>query len=337
LRCPDICKDSVMKIKYLLIAWLILAFPESCNTMTTGDGDPEAIETRRSNTSGEPCDGSDTIFITPSKTTELSMVVEETSGLIFWDDLLWTHNDDSDIRLYGIDTASGQIRKTHILWKVENYDWEDIAQDPDHIYVGDFGNNGGNRDDLHILRVDKNSLKSGKPRIDTIWFTYSDQDNFEPAELNQTEFDCEAFAVTADSIYLFTKQWLSANTTVYALPKDPGAYVAEKRTTFDIGGLVTGATYLEEDGLLALCGYQGLMQPFLCVFYGYPEHQFFSGKRQRFNLSILFHQVEGVATSDGLKYYISNEYSGIGSAMQNYQKLHEFDLGPYLKECLDAK
>ena len=59
--------------------------------------------------------------------------------------------------------------------KVENSDWEEISQDDGYIYLGDFGNNTGDRTDLHILRVEKSSLKSGKPSIDTIWYTYSDQ------------------------------------------------------------------------------------------------------------------------------------------------------------------
>jgi hypothetical protein len=326
-----------VKTSYALIIWFVLAFPVSCNTLNPGCNDPQASNFDPSATSNDGCCIYDTVYVAPSKTMALSMVLEETSGLILWDGLLWTHNDNSDTRLYGLDTATAEIVKTHILWKVENYDWEEISQDDEFIYLGDFGNNGsGNRKDLHILRVEKNSLKSGKPAMDTIWFTYSDQTDFSPSAPNQTEFDCEAFVVTSDSIYLFTKQWQSANTTVYALSREPGDHVAKKTTTYAIAGLVTGATYLEEKGLLVLCGYTGLLQPFLHLLYDYPDHQFFSGNKRRLNLSLPFHQVEGIATEDGLKYYISNEYfSHQPSGINILQKLHVFDLGPYLREYLE--
>jgi hypothetical protein len=325
------------KMSSTLLIWFVLAISVSCNTKEPGCNDPQVNNYDLSATSNNGCCTYDTVYVSPCKTMELSMVLEETSGLILWDGLLWTHNDNSDTRLYGIDTANAEIEKTHILWKVENNDWEEISQDDRFIYLGDFGNNSGERTDLHILRVEKNSLKLGKPAIDTIWFTYSDQTDFSPAGLNQTEFDCEAFVVSSDSIYLFSKQWLSTNTTVYALPKEPGNHVAEKKTTFAIEGLVTGASYLEEKGLLVLCGYSGLVQPFLYLLYDYTDYQFFSGNKRRLNLSLLFHQVEGVATTNGLKYYISNEYSSLrATGIHNIQKLHILDLGPYLREYLEG-
>ena len=74
---------------------------------------------------------------------------------------------------------------------VENYDWEEISSDSLFIYVGDFGNNvNGNRTDLHILRIEKNSLLINSPVIDTISFTYSDQTDFTPTGSNNTDFDC---------------------------------------------------------------------------------------------------------------------------------------------------
>lgn len=327
-----------VSIRYALILCLVLAVPLSCKSQKPGCNDPQARNYDPSSTSNDGCCTYDTVYLSPDKTIELSGELEETSGLILWDGYLWTHNDNSDTRLYGLDTATASVKKTKILWKVENYDWEDIAQDEGYVYLGDFGNNGtGIRKDLHILRVKKESLKAKKPSIDTIWFSYSDQLDFSQADPNRTEFDCEAFVVTSDSIYLFTKKWISASTTVYALPKEPGEHVAEKRGTFAIGGLVTGATYLEEEGLLALCGYSGLVQPFIYVLYDYPDHHFFSGNKRWFNLSILFHQVEGIATDDGLKYYISNEYSSLRSTgIYNSQKLHIFDLGPYLREYLEG-
>ncbi|WP_432222162.1 hypothetical protein ACRASX_01270 [Flavobacterium sp. TMP13] len=42
--------------------------------------------------------------IKPIFTSVLSDSIQETSGLIAFDKLLWTHNDDRDTTLYGLDT-----------------------------------------------------------------------------------------------------------------------------------------------------------------------------------------------------------------------------------------
>lgn len=319
----------------MLLSWFVVQSLAGCGTEPARRAQPPVNDNPRANFD-ERRSTKDTV-ISPVKTMELTSWVPETSGLILWEGRLWTHNDDTDPRLYVIDTASGSLVRPYLLKGVENYDWEEIAQDGEYIYIGDFGNNMGNRRDLHILRIGKSSLKSGDQSIDTIWFNYSDQDDFNPAGLNSTEFDCEAFVVSADSIYLFTKQWLTGNTTVYSMSKQPGNHTAEKGPTFQIGGLVTGATYLEEKHLLVLCGYSGLIQPFVYLLYDYPDHRFFSGRKRRLNLSILFHQVEGIATEDGLKYFISNEYSSLRSAgFVNVQKIHVLDLEPFLGGYLEG-
>ncbi len=317
---------------YLLL--MLLAVQASCNSSQTGCTDPKAINFDSSATVNDMSCEYDTTYINPRWSLEISDQISETSGLIIWDGLLWTFNDNTDTRLYGLDTLSGEIVNEYLLEGVENKDWEEIAQDEDFIYVGDIGNNSGKRRDLHILRIDKASLRSGEASIDTIWFSYSDQKNFNPPDANQTEFDCEAFVVSSDSIYLFTKQWLSGNTTLYAMPKQPGSYVAQKRSTFDTRGQVTGASYLEQEGVLILSGYSGLIQPFLFLFYDYQGYNFFSGVRQRVNVIIPFHQLEGVATDNGIRCYISNESSALNQIGSIPQKLHYIDLSEFLEEYM---
>ena len=121
-------------------------------------------------------------------TRELNAALVETSGLIFWNNTLWSHNDDTDIKLYSVDTATADTIHSYVLKNTVNTDWEEISQDANYVYVGDFGNNAnGNRTDLHILRVEKNSLLVNAPVIDTIWFSYSNQTNFSPAGANHTD------------------------------------------------------------------------------------------------------------------------------------------------------
>lgn len=167
--------------------------------------------------------------------------------------------------------------------------------------------------------------------MDTIAFTYEDQTDFAPTGGENTDFDCEAFAVTGDSIYLFTKQWLSQQTTVYALPKTPGNHVAVKRVTFDVDGLVTGAALLEGTRFVALSGYSSTLQPFVFLLYDYSAHEFFSGNKRKLAIDLPFHQVESIATSDGKHFQLTNEAFATLSVPA---KFHTLDLQPYTENYL---
>jgi len=270
----------------------------------------------------------DTSFFLPANLTE-------TSGLIFWNHYLWSHNDNTDQNLYCLDTASGAIEHTYPLNAVANIDWEEISQDSTHIYIGDFGNNAnGDRTNLKILRIEKNSLLLNAPVVDTINFSYANQTDFTPTGACNTDFDCEAFAVTSDSIFLFTKQWLSKQTSVYGLPKTPGTYPATLKTTYNVDGLITGATYLQSARLLVLCGYSNTLAPFVWLLYDFNGTNFFGGNKRKLSLALPFHQIEGVATSNGLLYYFSNEYFSRFKVFTNEQKLHVVDLSLYLSNYL---
>ena len=272
--------------------------------------------------------------IKPEYSIRLSDSVKETSGLLFFDNLLWTHNDDHDTTLYGLDTL-GEIRKKVVLEKVINHDWEEISQDNSFIYIGDFGNNAsGNRTDLKILKIDKKTFLEENPIIETISFSYSDQTDLFPKKQNSTNFDCEAFIVSKDSIYLFTKQWQSSKTNIYVLPNQTGNYIAQFKETLDTHGLVTGATYLEDKKLIALCGYSKHGKPFLYLLYDFKDHDFLSGNKRRIDLQLSFHQIEGITTNDGLHYYLTNEALVRKPVLNVPQQIHYFDLSPVLNSYL---
>ncbi len=270
------------------------------------------------------------VNISPIQSFTLNDNLIETSGLIYWNNRLWSQNDDTDTKLYAIDTATGNQLQVVNMPNVVNTDWEEISQDDDYLYIGDFGNNAhGNRSDLHILRIKKSSILQGVPQIDTIWFNFSNQTNLQDHPGNTTEFDCEAMVVTSDSIYLFKKQWTTFKSTVYRLPKAPGNYTADSLFTLDVSGLITGATYVTAKKLIVLCGYTSAKIPFLYLMYDFPNHQFLLGNKRRININLSFHQVEGIATNNGLKYYITNEKAG-NSVVTFPQQLHILDLTNYL-------
>ncbi|MCF8237411.1 MAG: hypothetical protein K9I85_04590 [Saprospiraceae bacterium] len=274
--------------------------------------------------------------VAPDQTYDLPATVAETSGLIRWNGTLWTHNDDSDTQLFALEEPDGDIIQECLLTGVINQDWEDIDQDESWIYIGDFGNNNaGNRQNLHILRVEKATLCSGQPKIDTLWFQYEDQTDFGDQGSNTTDFDCEAMVVGTDSIYLFTKQWTSLGTAVYTLPKQLGDHEAKYKTTYPVNGLITGATWLEDKNLLALCGYSPILQPFLFLCYDYSDTDFFSGNKRRLELTLPFHQIEGITTADGLNYALTNER--FTQVLMVPQRLHEINLNAYLEGYLDGQ
>jgi hypothetical protein len=279
--------------------------------------------------------------IAPIGSVVLSDSLVETSGLIKWNNQLWTHNDDKDRNIYAIDTGNGKILIKQSLSGVVNTDWEDIAQDSAYIYLGDFGNNvNGNRKDLHILRIEKLSLMSASPKIDTIYFSYADQTDFSPTGANNTDYDCEAFIVTKDSIYLFTKQWLGNKSDIYALSKMPGTQVATRKNRYDVAGLITGATYLETKKLIVLSGYNSLLQPFVYLLYDFKGNDFWGGNKRKINLSLPFCQIEGIASDNGLNFYLTNEYF-FKSPIKTMQQLHHIDMSDYLslylKKTLNIK
>lgn len=322
-----------MKIQFFIIS-LFLFFTITYSIAQSGCTDPLATNYDAGATVNDGSCVYSASSISPVTSVPLPSALEETSGLIKWNGNLWTHNDNTDINLYSLDTITGAVQQNYSLTGASNEDWEEISQDSNYVYVGDFGNNvNGNRTDLHILRIEKNSLLTFNPVIDTIAFSYSDQTDFSPAGNNNTDFDCEAFVVTSDSIYLFTKQWVSNKTGLYALPKTPGSYVAQLKTTFDVQGLVTGATLLDHERIIALCGYTNFLQPFTWLLYDYSGSDFFGGNRRNISVTLPFHQVEGIATSDGFTFYMTNENFTIVSTPQ---KLHIFDFSPYLSNYLNG-
>jgi hypothetical protein len=273
--------------------------------------------------------------IAPTSNYNLNNSVSSTSGLIVWGNHLCTHNDSNDSTIYELDTANGNITKMYPLTATFNDDWEEISQDDNYVYLGDFGNSSnGNRTNLIIVRISKISILANTPVLDTIHYTYSNQTNFTPTNDRNTDFDCEAFIVSSDSIFLFTKQWISNKTSVYSLPKMPGTYVATLKTTFDVQGLITGATFVELKKLIVLCGYSKFLQPFIYLLYDYKGNEYFSGNKRKINLSLPFHQTEGIATTNGIKYYISNEYLNKPPIATVPQQLNIFNLAPYLSGYL---
>jgi len=193
--------------------------------------------------------------------------VDETSGLIFYRDLLWTHNDSGgEPEIYAVDTADGTIVQTIKINGATNKDWEDIAMDEQYIYIGDFGNNLGDRKDLRIYRISKTEIpENGNAAVasEVIDFSFFDQVDFSSRNLAH-DYDCESMIISGENIFLFSKNWLDGNTRIYKLPAIPGTYSAEFLYSLDVNGLITGADIYDKSNRVVLIGYRNFF-PFMVL------------------------------------------------------------------------
>jgi hypothetical protein len=233
----------------------------------------------------------------------------ETSGLIEYNGKVWSFNDSGGKpEIYAFSLKSDSILQTISLKNAINNDWEDIAQDDRYIYIGDFGNNLGFRDSLVIYKISKLSIPSRGnaeilPEIITYRYPGYTATKF---PLTFSAFDCEALIVLKDSLVVFTKDWTSGMSTIYCIPKNPGNYIANRLTTFNAQGLITGADVLYNK--LVLIGYSNFM-PFVWIFSTPQNMATLTDKNgTRIELSTLeTYQTEGISIIDDHKILISSE------------------------------
>ncbi|KPM33771.1 secreted protein with Por secretion system C-terminal sorting domain [Croceitalea dokdonensis DOKDO 023] len=231
----------------------------------------------------------------------------ETSGLLVYNGKLITHNDSGNLpELYELDTLTLAITRTVRITNHSNKDWEDLAQDESFIYIGDFGNNNGDRQDLRVLRIAKADYDiSDEVSAEEIVFLYEDQTSFETQQ--DSDFDAEAFFSLGDDLIILTKQWQQQGTVAYKIPKLPGAFLAERLDSYQVDGLVTGATFNESTNTLFLVGYSQFLAPFFVQVTDVGSTSIFSGIQTKTNLNIGFAQVEAIAQDSEGQFYISSE------------------------------
>ncbi len=176
----------------------------------------------------------------------------ESSGLAHApENTFWTHPDgDNPAILYNVDML-GSLLDTISLPELQNNDWEDLAEDDEHLYIGDFGNNTNRRQDLRVYKIDKQN----KTHTGTIEFSFEDQKDFPPSEDN-LHFDLEAFFYHQDSLYLFTKsRGKHKKLKLYTLPAEAGVFSAKLKAQLLVKSMVTAADISTESDQFAILGY----------------------------------------------------------------------------------
>lgn len=322
-----------------LFVLLCSAFRFTLAQAQPGCPDPQAINYNPAATANDgSCLYGLTTSALPARAT-LPAAVAETSGLVYTNGQLWTLNDSGNLPvLFRLDTLTGAVLQQVQIQNFGNVDWEDLAADAQHLYIGDFGNNAGNRRDLRILQLAKPDIGSGTVSVaaQAIYFSYPDQTTF-GAGLNNHNFDCEAFFYFQDSLHLFTKNWADLRTRYYTVPAVPGTHVARLKATFNVNGLVTAASINPTGTEAALLGYNaGTGATFVWLLFDFRGSHFLHGNKRRIELpnALLVGQAEGIAFVSRYRLFVSNEQ--LASPFSVPPRLYTLDAGRWLAHTVLA-
>jgi hypothetical protein len=243
--------------------------------------------------------------------------LDETSGLLFYNNKLLTFNDSGgQASLYEISSSTGTITKTITITNATNVDWEDITQDASYIYIGDIGNNNGNRIDLKVYKIAKNDFDGADntATAEIIAYSYANQTDF-TSNPNNNNWDAEGLISRGDNLLIFSKNWANKMVNVYSIPKTIGIHSAVLESSYNTNGLITGAETSFSEDIIYLTGYSNSQAPFMYTIHDIPSNSLdvFSGTVSEKITTIvsLGNQVEAIAlfeiTPTKHRLYISNE------------------------------
>lgn len=241
----------------------------------------------------------------------LSDSLKESSGLTHIGERLFSFNDSGNTsEIFKIIPGSSFIENT-FQTGLRNMDWEAITNDGDNFYIGEFGNNLGNRKDLKVYQIPFKNDSLMIDSIKTIPFFYPEQNDFKPRNINNN-FDAEAMIFLDGSLHIFTKEWITNTVSHYVIDKNlTEKQPARKLESFETGFVVTDASFYENK--LYLVGYTKKASVYMMIFEkDETEHLFFHRPLKKYFLGKAYNigQIEGItATEKGI--YISGEHFSI--------------------------
>jgi len=244
----------------------------------------------------------------------LPKIINETSGLEFYNNNFITHNDSGGEPSLYVFNEMGEVIETIGLdknpdFEIENNDWEDITNDNEYLFVADTGNNFGNRDNLNIIRVSKGTdlMVDG-----IIEISYSDQESFFPRPKHK--YDAEAIIVIEDKIALFSKDRENLNTDLYLVNKNQnGSQILTSEVSYDVNTLITGGDYDEDRNLLALVSYNSNGNQYLLLFKNFKLNDLENNTFKKFKIPLEQAQIEAVKIIDEKTFWVTSEDEGVGS------------------------
>jgi hypothetical protein len=330
-------------IFFLLFFFLMIA-PATCITAQPGCPDSQALNyDPQAQTNNGSCLYPPTSLVLQPITT-LPNELTEISGHAFAGGKWWAHEDGTTAPVfYQFHPENGQIQQEVTLENAQNKDWEEMTSNATHLFLGDFGNNQNNREDLGIYQVPLAAIGQGSVENipDSTWtfipFSYPDQTNFNAVPLDSTTFDAEAFIWKNGLLHLFTKNWKTYQTAHYTINPENGTTTLLE--TFNTDGLVTGAAISPDSQLVVLLGYNIKTQyaAFAWLLWDWPDPQsnlLFTGNKRRINLGtvLITGQSESIAFKDPRRGFIGNERSSAGGVTFALQSLKSFDFNAWVPE-----
>jgi len=245
---------------------------------------------------------------------ELPKIINETSGLEFYNNHFITHNDSGGEPTLYIFNERGEVIETIGLnknpdFEIKNNDWEDITSDNKYLFVADTGNNFGNRDNLNIIRVSKGADFTVDGIIE---ISYSDQESFFPRPKHK--YDAEAIIVIENKIALFSKDRENLNTDLYLVNKNMnGSQILTSEVSYDVDTLITGGDFDEDRNLLALVSYNSNGNQYLLLFENFELNNLEKNTFKKFKIPLEQAQIEAVKIIDEKTFWVTSEDEGIGS------------------------
>jgi len=234
--------------------------------------------------------------------------ISESSGLELGDEpnTFYTHSDhgSSSATLYKI-SQNGKLLETHAIAGASLVDWEDLTRDESgNLFIGDIGNNSGNRSELKIYKVRASDPGSAQ----TISFSYDSRDAVESKgkkgkgkAKTARSFNSEAMFWHNGNIYLVTKaSGGGGDAHLFQVSDSPGTHTAKHLGQKALGDKITSADISPSGDKLVLMSV-GKLHVF-----NLNGSDYFKGDPQTINLGNVG-QTEGLVFTDNNTIVFCNE------------------------------
>lgn len=263
--------------------------------------------------------------VIPQKLNEISSLEIQADGFSGIND-----SGGENTVYYFTESTPSNIYKSIELSNTTNVDWESMAESDTQIFVGDFGNNIGNRKDLKVYYIEKDKISSNLNQEITaqeIQFFYPEQEKIKPQAYSH-DFDCEAMVYHNKTLHLFSKEWKSENLKHYTLDIIKGKQPAWLIEQFDLGFLATGADIVslnKKKSRLGIVGYNRDGEVFLLLTdFLNKSNKWLNHPKSIIKIGVASElgQVEGIAFKSANEFYISAEAidSELGKKKQSITK-----------------